>query len=249
MALINCKECSTQISDKASSCPKCGCPVANEQDSYVNQGLGEQLKVANTEKKIAKKKKGGCLKPLLIIVFIIFLIALGQGMKGSNMDNNVTPTPTADEIKEAYLAFDEESWDDFKTLYSSHNNFLSWVDAFANGKVTSLEFYDKCKEAKEYFRKASLSFEYGTNKDEKTYLSVFQSVALSNQMAAESLIKYIDNGKTSDLSKSNENIQKAKDALIMISQNRATLLLKAGLTQDEITEKIEADITELETLE
>jgi len=27
MALISCPECAAQISDKATSCPKCGCPV------------------------------------------------------------------------------------------------------------------------------------------------------------------------------------------------------------------------------
>jgi hypothetical protein len=27
MAMINCAECSSQVSDKAASCPKCGCPV------------------------------------------------------------------------------------------------------------------------------------------------------------------------------------------------------------------------------
>jgi len=28
MALINCPECSTQVSDKAISCPSCGCPIS-----------------------------------------------------------------------------------------------------------------------------------------------------------------------------------------------------------------------------
>lgn len=27
MALISCPECTTEISDKASACPKCGCPI------------------------------------------------------------------------------------------------------------------------------------------------------------------------------------------------------------------------------
>jgi len=28
MSLINCSECQMEISDRAASCPKCGCPVA-----------------------------------------------------------------------------------------------------------------------------------------------------------------------------------------------------------------------------
>ena len=31
MALINCPECSTQVSDKALSCPSCGCPISVPQ--------------------------------------------------------------------------------------------------------------------------------------------------------------------------------------------------------------------------
>lgn len=31
MALINCKECGKEISDKAITCPNCGCPVGNQQ--------------------------------------------------------------------------------------------------------------------------------------------------------------------------------------------------------------------------
>ena len=30
MALINCEECGHDVSDKASSCPNCGCPVKKE---------------------------------------------------------------------------------------------------------------------------------------------------------------------------------------------------------------------------
>lgn len=30
MALINCPECSTQVSEKAVSCPSCGCPIAGQ---------------------------------------------------------------------------------------------------------------------------------------------------------------------------------------------------------------------------
>ena len=31
MALITCPECSTNVSDKAVSCPSCGCPIAKPQ--------------------------------------------------------------------------------------------------------------------------------------------------------------------------------------------------------------------------
>ena len=41
MALINCKECSREVSDKAFSCPGCGAPIENKnsQDSTVDKNV------------------------------------------------------------------------------------------------------------------------------------------------------------------------------------------------------------------
>ena len=33
MALLKCKECGREISDKAINCPNCGCPVISSLDS------------------------------------------------------------------------------------------------------------------------------------------------------------------------------------------------------------------------
>lgn len=51
MALIKCKECGDQVSDKAASCPKCGAPIA-------------------------KKNKGpsGCMMVFLIFVGVLILL-------------------------------------------------------------------------------------------------------------------------------------------------------------------------------
>lgn len=44
MALINCQECGKKISDRAESCPNCGCPILlsevepNSEDRYQNGG-------------------------------------------------------------------------------------------------------------------------------------------------------------------------------------------------------------------
>ena len=58
MALINCPECKKEISDKAQSCPYCGCPVS-----------------AVTIEQTSKKWKGwqllGCLTSILGIVLIM----------------------------------------------------------------------------------------------------------------------------------------------------------------------------------
>lgn len=36
MALVKCKECGKEISDQATSCPNCGCPIAkNKNDNTI----------------------------------------------------------------------------------------------------------------------------------------------------------------------------------------------------------------------
>lgn len=61
MALIQCKECGAMISDQAKSCPKCGCPV--EQDDQVEE----------TENR--PRRKG-----LWILAIMIAIIAIGGGV-------------------------------------------------------------------------------------------------------------------------------------------------------------------------
>lgn len=58
MALINCPECSTSVSDKAISCPSCGCPIAtqstnnsdtrNPQNFSLNQQNSQTLILAKS---------------------------------------------------------------------------------------------------------------------------------------------------------------------------------------------------------
>ncbi len=60
MALINCLECGSEISDKALSCPNCGCPIQTNNSEKLTQ----QVKI---DYSIAKKKS----------VFAIIFLLLG----------------------------------------------------------------------------------------------------------------------------------------------------------------------------
>ncbi len=191
-----------------------------------------------------KKKGKGCLV-ILIIVFVFIAITVSQIAR----DPERYGASTNKLSKEEWLEFDSKSWEDFKILYRSHNNFLKTIDAFSNSKISAVDMYNKCKEAEEYFRKASLSFDYGKTSEQKTYLQAFKSVALSDQMIAKAMMKYLDSKKTSDLSDVKANIENAKSGFVTIAGNRGILLVKAGLTEVEIKEKVEADMTELEKLE
>ncbi|MDE6636255.1 MAG: zinc-ribbon domain-containing protein [Lachnospiraceae bacterium] len=44
-ALINCPECGKQVSDKASSCPNCGCPIANSPTTVKIRCLSDDRHV------------------------------------------------------------------------------------------------------------------------------------------------------------------------------------------------------------
>lgn len=58
MAIINCPECNTEISDKASSCPNCGYPIRNEQQT--TEGTIKQKPIT------PKKFKSKLTKPFVV---------------------------------------------------------------------------------------------------------------------------------------------------------------------------------------
>ncbi|WP_434007035.1 double zinc ribbon domain-containing protein [Geobacter sulfurreducens] len=72
MALIKCPECSREISDKAESCPQCGCPVVNndevslrsmewvsEEDVYIMIKCPQCGKVSKIKKSMTQKHCSG----------------------------------------------------------------------------------------------------------------------------------------------------------------------------------------------
>ncbi len=249
-----CSKCGQPLSG-ANFCPNCGEPAKDKNVEFISseyrdnsQRIQEVIPPTTSTPPIRKKRtNSGCL-----VFFMLFFIVMAFAVVTAiikpeiyqNLENN-KETSVEDE-EQSWLDFDKQTWKEFKLLYTSHNNFLSAVSGYSENKISSLDFYNTCSEAESYFQNVSTSFNYGTNDDEKTYLSVFESVALSDQLAAQYLMKYIDAGKTSHLSKAQECIQKAKDGLIMISQNRSILLAKTGLTEDEIKEKVEKDLLELD---
>ncbi len=171
-----------------------------------------------------------------------------QPLSSDNVDVTINPTDSieATASPEKLLAFDERTWTDFKKLYTAHNNLMDAMQKYVDGSVTALSFYDYCKEAEKFFADASLSFSYGETEYQKTYLSAFQSMALSDQMTAKSLLKYLDSFKPSDLSSAQDNINQATDAAVTIASNRGKLLVMAGLSDEEIRAKIEADTADLD---
>lgn len=186
-----------------------------------------------------KKGKVGCL--VIVLIFIGGLIfGISQIMKDPEKYGAVSTSSTT--LKE----FDTKSWEQYKTIYNAHNGLMTSLTNYSNGKVNKLEFYNYCKTTKEYFGKVSTNFDYGSTKDQKIYLSVFKNLALSDQLVAENLMKYLDSSEIKYLSKAQEYIKSASDAAVMIASNRAKLLNDAGYTSEEIKEIIDNIPNELE---
>lgn len=70
MALIKCLECGKEISNKAETCPHCGCPVS--ELASVNSLLSESVVNSTTTEKKPKKK----IKTWLLISAIVLVIAI-----------------------------------------------------------------------------------------------------------------------------------------------------------------------------
>ena len=85
--LIKCRECGKEMSDQATSCPNCGCPV-----QPVNTGTP----ITPEE----PKKKGSCLKTVLIIIGVLFLIFFVSAAIVGIMSDDTSdePTPAKEEF-------------------------------------------------------------------------------------------------------------------------------------------------------
>ena len=71
MALIKCPECKKEISDKAASCPSCGCPIAANSNENNNQTPENKVQ---TIEKTSKKYKGQQLMAMLLGVIGFFML-------------------------------------------------------------------------------------------------------------------------------------------------------------------------------
>ncbi len=77
MSLIQCSECNNEVSDKASSCPKCGAPIASNNE---NIAAGANLKtIQETSKKF---KLQALISIFLIIIGAVMLIATSDAKSG-----------------------------------------------------------------------------------------------------------------------------------------------------------------------
>lgn len=105
MSLIKCTECGKEISDKAATCPNCGCPMVS---SNVPMQESIQQPAQNTANQVPIKKKGhGCLITFIVIValFIGFSVIITNGIE--DMENHPEKYDDSIAAKHIELSTDE----------------------------------------------------------------------------------------------------------------------------------------------
>ena len=96
MALIKCPECGREISDKATACPGCGCPVvpAPEPEAPPEQLAPDAIQATLPEQPAqpapvqattpAQTKRIGCLTLVVIVVVVALIMAVARSCSGGS---------------------------------------------------------------------------------------------------------------------------------------------------------------------
>lgn len=84
MALITCPECKKEVSDKASSCPSCGCPIHSDKKTTQTLNSHPQQDRVQTIQETSKKwKTFQLLGGISIVIGIVCLIASSSSGSGT----------------------------------------------------------------------------------------------------------------------------------------------------------------------
>lgn len=92
MALINCKECDKEFSDKAQACPNCGCPLENKQSNIVyNKTFTEECPIEIRGNEVyyydneeAFMPKTGRIAIFLLVIWNLYMLYLLFNLKDIN---------------------------------------------------------------------------------------------------------------------------------------------------------------------
>lgn len=236
MALIKCPECSKEISDRAASCPHCGCPL--DITSTTTQNIAPVPETIQSQEPV-KKKKNGCL-----ICFVIFCMIgmVGAAIRISLGPSTDSPTPaaiteskTAETLtKEEAQAIDSAIWDYIYPVINAHNQIMDAMTGYSEGTVSELDLYNAIKDYNDNLPKIWASPPSVSDENGKKYLESCRDYIIIEQTLAKSLLKYIDSKKTSDLSSVEKNIEQSNQAVRIVASNRGTFLGINNFTDEEI---------------
>ncbi len=236
MALIKCPECGKEISDKAASCPHCGCPISHPQTQ------AEKTVIQNNLQNAKPKKKGhGCLITLLCIIAVPVFIGIVANLITGELIIKETPSQNTESdysastlTKEEAKDIDKQIWDYVYPVILAHNDLMNAMTSYSDGSLSDLDLYDAADNFYSYTRSVWGNPPDITDKNGKEYLDSCRDYILIEQSMADSLKKYIDSKKTSDLSKVEENINRCTEAVQIVASNRGTFLGINNFSDEEI---------------
>ena len=237
MALIKCPECGKKVSNQAQNCPNCGHPIATTDPVHQIQQTIPQTP------QHTKKQNRGCLIPMLILILIfggslVFgLLYEYQKQKDGLTESvdSVDVTGSSEETKQNAKAADKQLWDYVLPIINSHNQLMEIIQ---NDSSTNLDIYNAAKTFKDMCQQTWGNPPEVSGNGTKEYLNSCKDYIIIEQTMSDSLLKYLDSSKTSDLSKVQENIQSCTQALSILASNRGTFLSQNGFSSEEIQEII-----------
>lgn len=191
MALIKCTECGKEVSDKATTCPNCGAPIST---STANQQPKVEVKVTQ------KKKKGSCLKTILIVFGVLIVLAVIGNLAGGE-DKKETPAQSeastnvpsdTEEVDNSKSGIGEENVPEEVNASEEVDNIFNVGDVADTGSVTitylSAEEYIsdnefmQPKDGNMYYR---IGFEIENTGDSDAYVSSWDWDCYADGYAAE----------------------------------------------------------------
>lgn len=131
MALIKCKECGKEISDKAKRCIHCGCPIEYNEESTNKNTTKEEIKVVK-EKEIPKDKKdeidelskedsSSKVRNLLLILSVVAIFIISAFFSSISNKINEVKLPVA---LEGDYGLKEITYDEYQEKIKSNKPFL-----------------------------------------------------------------------------------------------------------------------------
>lgn len=241
MSLVKCKECGKEISNQATNCPNCGCPITPSLQNTPLQG--------NLPPMPQKKKSNRILIVALVVIagFILIGIFASKGSSTSKQPNNndnavidqSTDSSQQENKENELLGLNEES-----TLkdWSITVTNVEFLDKIPQSQYTSFQ----AKEGNKYFKIDCTVTNNGT--DSNTFLP---SVTLGSSVTAKVLYQndyeYSPSnllGNQDDLHDTTLNPLSSKEGIIVFeipdsvvsSDEELILVLKAG--RNEIKYKV-----------
>lgn len=235
-----CQSCGHKNNDQNNFCEQCANPLNNEnvQPLQPNSEVPQQPINVNKAKPKKKSKKGLWITAIIILFIAAAVSAIGDKVKENTSIEAGAPqesagAATADK-KAAVGEQDKALWEYYNNIVDAHNKMLTAMGNYSEGKTSKLDFYNFCKEIKQYQTKMSNLPPKNVPDIPKDYVRSITDAAFISQQTAEKILKYLDSNKTSDLSDAQEKIKLSQESVAVVTAKRVGVLTDAGYSVDEI---------------